>query len=219
MHYILIMYALNTIDKINICLQRIIQQGLTTNWHITDECVLITFYIFLVHFLKHCCHKLSVPPSVFLPIYHPKMVMHAFRMSARRPISKMVYSVYGQRTNHGKKMCESGDKISNQLMYKNALNIHCKCTFSRTHTFDFTLSRLLIWVNFCWQMSHMRQVLSLSDSSKCCLSWSSLLKRSVHCPTVSLQVCTSVNINNSSIPMYNMSVLLQTSGSCETYVA
>ena len=148
-----------------------------------------------MHFLKHCCHKLSVPPSVFLPIYHPKMVMHAFRMSARRPISKMVYSVYGQRTNHGKKMCESGDKISNQLMYKNALNIHCKCTFSRTHTFDFTLSRLLIWVNFCWQMSHMRQVLSLSDSSKCCLSWSSLLKRSVHCPTVSLQVCTSVSIN------------------------
>jgi len=62
----------------------------------------------------------------------------------------------------------------------------------------------------------------LSDSSKCCLIGQSLLKRSVHCPTVSLQVYTLwafINFKSqSTTAVYSSNVAIQVTRSCQSFV-
>jgi len=75
-------------------------------------------------------------------------------------------------------LSEPDDEVSVQLMHRNAMDIHCKLqTWGFTRSWRrrecfFSSPRV---TNCCWQMSHVNQVPSLCDFSRCALSWPSLV--------------------------------------------
>ena len=75
---------------------------------------------------------------------------------------------------------------SHQSMHRKRVKQSVNYTFTLNRTSDKVSS---------YSSTKSADVQKHSEHSLQMLSWSSLLQRSVYCPTVSLQVCTSVSIN------------------------
>ena len=88
---------------------------------------------------------------------------------------------------------------------------------------SFRLPRV---VNCCWQMSHVNQVPSLYEFSRCLSSWVSLLKQSEQClheygfasVWMTIQLPTVRTVIWSSVAVYTTFMSLQVAGRGETFI-